>query len=264
MGVMFSVNDGLTDNQKKAAELMGITNDDMYNRLKRINDKDFYDVSIVIPVYNGEKYILESINSAKNQTWKSTEVIVINDGSTDGTHEICKQIDGISYYMKPNGGTASALNTGIKFAHGLWIKWLSADDVLYPDTVEKMMTYPPLNKEVIYYTHYDYIDENGKIKGSFVEPDRSDKSIKELKEEMLGNFFGNGSTSLIHRDIFKKIGMFDRLPHSEDYDFWLKALSNGIKMELMDMYSCKYRLHSEQLTNKIGGQLNDYIRSRYG
>jgi len=82
-------------------------------------------ISIIIPVYNCERYIAEAIESALNQTWEDKEIIVIDDGSTDGTAEIAKSYK-VIYIYKPNGGTGSALNMGIKLARGDWIKWLSA------------------------------------------------------------------------------------------------------------------------------------------
>ena len=252
----------LTYNQKLSAKEQGITETEYESFLRRVYDEDEYDVSIIIPVYNGEKYILESINSALSQSYKKCEVIVVNDGSTDNTNKICQNINNITYYNKINGGTGSALNTGIRYARGKWIKWLSADDVLLSNAVAEMMSREP-KEDTIYYTNYHYIDEIGNVIGCFNEPDRNHKSISELKQEMMGNFYGNGSTSLIHSNVFKKIGMFAELPHSEDLDFWLKALSNGIRLEHLPIYTLLYRLHDEQLTKKVGGSLNDFIRSKY-
>ena len=259
---MFLESGELTNNQKQAAKYLGIDEEEMKKRVKRQYDKDSYTVSIIIPVYNGGKYIEEAVNSALSQTYPSCEVIVVNDGSTDDTHDICKRIDHITYYAKVNGGTGSALNTGIRYARGKWIKWLSADDVLLSNAVANMMSREP-KENTIYYTNYHYIDPNGNIIGCFNEPERNHKTIVELKSEMMGNFYGNGSSSLIHSSVFKKIGMFAELPHSEDYDFWLRALSNGIRLEHIPIYTLLYRLHPEQLTNKIGGSLNGEIRSKY-
>jgi teichuronic acid biosynthesis glycosyltransferase TuaG len=88
-------------------------------------------VSIIIPVYNCQKYVGYAIESALNQTYEDVEVIVIDDGSFDDTLDIITQFDGITVLVKNNGGTASALNEGIKTAKGDWIHWLSADDVLH-------------------------------------------------------------------------------------------------------------------------------------
>src|SRR4026207_13272 len=89
-------------------------------------------VSIVIPVYNGANFMREAINSALAQTYKNTEVIVVNDGSTDNglTDAIAKEYgDKICYFRKENGGCGSALNMGIANMKGDYFSWLSHDDV---------------------------------------------------------------------------------------------------------------------------------------
>jgi GT2 family glycosyltransferase len=107
----------------------------------------------------------------------------------------------------------------------------------------------------IYYTNYHVIDHRGIFLHDFKEPGHP--------EEMLWNFFfGNGSTTLIHSEIFEKIGNFDAgLPHSEDYEFWLRAtMLHGIKMKLIPLFTLNYRQHPDQLTNKIGGTLDKAIK----
>ena len=95
-------------------------------------------VSIIIPVYNGENYIREAIDSALSQTYKNIEIIVVNDGSKDNTDEICKSYGKkIKYIKKENGGVATALNTGIKAAKGQYIAWLSHDDLYKENRIEK-------------------------------------------------------------------------------------------------------------------------------
>jgi GT2 family glycosyltransferase len=251
--------DGLTDNQKKAADLIHMSYEEME---KRLSVKEF-EVSIIIPVYNGEKYILEAVISALNQTIPC-EVIVVNDGSTDKTHELLCGVPNITYLIKPNGGTASALNIGIRNSNGNWIHWLSADDVLYEDAVEKMLKNID-NNEKIYYSNYDIIDENSGRIGEFIEPiERNFRTREERFKELMGNYYGNGSSSMIHRSVFEKIGYFDEsIQHSEDYEFMLRAISKGIDLKLIPIKTLKYRYHSEQMTHKVGGSLNDVIRSRY-
>ena len=261
MGI--SLKDGLTENHKKAADLMGITYDEMYNRLLKLQPDFIYPCSIIIPVYNCEKYIIQAVESALNQT-VACEVIVVNDGSTDLTHDILCSMADITYLIKPNGGTASALNLGIRNSHGNWIHWLSADDILYPDAVEKMLRNID-NNEKIYYSNYDIINEYSEFIGEFIEPiERNFRTREERFKELMGNYYGNGSSTMIHKSVFDKIGYFDEtLQHSEDFDFLLKAIKNGIDLKLIPIKTLKYRYHSEQLTKKYGGQLNDVIRSRY-
>lgn len=229
---------------------------------KRLSIKEF-EVSIIIPVYNGEKYILESVISALNQTIPC-EVIVVNDGSTDKTHDLLCGVPNITYLIKNNGGTASALNIGIRNSNGKWIHWLSADDVLYDNAVETMLKHID-NNEKIYYSNYDIIDENSELIGEFIEPiERNFRTREERFKELMGNYYGNGSSSMIHKSVFDKIGYFDEsINHSEDYDFMLKAIKNGIDLKLIPIKTLKYRYHSEQMTHKVGGSLNDVIRSRY-
>jgi len=217
-------------------------------------------ITIIIPVYNCEKYVKFAIESALNQTYKDKEIIVVDDGSTDGTLNILTKITGITVLIKPNGGTASALNTGIRNAKGEWIKWLSADDVLYPDALETMMKRIEKMDDInnsIFYTHYDIIDESGIITHHFEEPETREDG------ELWKRFYGNGSSSLIHKKVFEKCGLFDSsLRHSEDYEFWLRCSVYGVKLQLIPEYTLKYRRHPDQLTNKIGGSLDEQIRKK--
>ena len=99
-------------------------------------------VSIVIPVYNGANFLAEAIDSALAQTYRNLEVIVVNDGSTDGgaTERIaCSYGDKIRYFSKPNGGVSSALNLGIEKMKGEYFSWLSHDDLYAPDKIENQV-----------------------------------------------------------------------------------------------------------------------------
>src|SRR4030095_3847429 len=97
-------------------------------------------VSIIIPVYNAEKYLEECIASALNQTFSEIEIIAINDGSTDSSALILDRFrDKIQIITKKQGGVASARNAGIKMARGEWIKLLDNDDVLYPTAISDLM-----------------------------------------------------------------------------------------------------------------------------
>ena len=258
--------DHLSEKHIKAARLMGISNDEMFERLQRMESDYIFPVAIIIPVYNCEKYIRESIESAINQT-VPCEVIVVNDGSTDGTHDVCKSINSITYLIKPNGGTASALNCGIRNSHCKWVHWLSADDVLYPNAVENMLkeiSTTPNNKNYIYYSNYDTIDESSNIIGEFVEPLHRNFLTKEERfAELLGNYYGNGSSSMIHKSVFDDFLFDESLPYFEDYDFWLKCMDNGMDLKLIPLKTLKYRRHSEQMTNKCDNSLAEVIRSKY-
>lgn len=231
-------------------------------------DKKVTTVSIIIPVYNGEKYLNEAIDSALNQTYKDIEVIVVDDGSTDNTPSSCfkplaQPNSHLIWITKKNGGTASALNAGIKVATGDYIKWLSADDVLLPDAVENMLWHAISEKDPhnhIFYTNYTIIDQHGKHKMNWVEP--------TPPPDLWKKFYGNGSSSLIHKSVFEKCGLFDEsLRFGEDYEFWLRATQlYGVHLTLIPVITVKYRNHPGQLTHKVGGgndkKIKDSIMSR--
>lgn len=202
------------------------------------------DCTIVVPVFNGEKYIAECLDSAITQ---DCEVIVVNDGSTDGTEKIIDKYNVIKI-NKPNGGTASALNEGIKRSSKTWIKWLSADDILKPNAVTELLKHV---HEIyhIYYTHYDRFGINNY---TFVEPDNNNLSLDEKKGLLLTRFYGNGSSSIIHKKVFEKCGYFDEtVGYQEDYEFWLRCLFwHNIPLILLDLNIMLYREHQGQLTEQ--------------
>ena len=216
----------------------------------------------MIPAYNAEKYIKEAIDSALNQTYKDIEILVCDDVSTDRTYKILEKYgDKIKLLRHDwNAGPAFTLNSCIKQAKGEWIKWLSADDVLYPESIDMLMEHATDHK-TIYYTHYTIIDKFGNYIKRFTEPERVESDLWKL-------FYGNGSSSIIHRDVFELCGLFDEnLRHSEDYEFWLRATQlYGVRLRLIPEYTLKYRRHPDQLTNKVGGtldaQIKDSIRQR--
>jgi glycosyltransferase involved in cell wall biosynthesis len=98
-------------------------------------------VSIIIPLYNSEKYIAETINSALNQTWENKEIIIIDDGSTDKSLVIAKSYERVNVIVisQQNKGASAARNVGIKNSKGDFIQFLDADDLLSTDKIEAQM-----------------------------------------------------------------------------------------------------------------------------
>ena len=120
-------------------------------------------VSVIIPVYNGINYLQEAINSVFAQTYENVEIIVVDDGSTDGTWALIESCNSkIRSFKKENGGTASALNLGIRNAFGDFISWLSHDDLFMPEKLEKQVEFMIRNPQYAFsYTDYIIIDSNG-------------------------------------------------------------------------------------------------------
>ena len=213
-------------------------------------------VSIIIPVYNTEKYLRECINSALNQTYSDIEIIAVNDGSTDSSLNILKEYDKkISIIDKKNGGTASALNAGIRKMTGEWFKWISSDDYLEKNAVEELINGAKVvgneSKNLIFYGNEDFIDEDGKIIGEYMEQNRNNLTNFEQGVILLNNNFGSPATSLIHKSVFTKCGLFnEKVGYYEDYEFWLRCvLLFNYNLFFIPKKIVKYRIHSHSTSS---------------
>lgn len=206
-------------------------------------------VSIIIPVYNGEKYIKKAIESAINQTYKNIEIIVVNDGSTDETEKICKSFNKkIKYFKKENGGVSSALNLAISKMNGDYFSWLSHDDLYYPNKIANQMDYIEKTKlkNVVIYCDYELINENDEC----ISKVFFDHNVTLYKPEYsLLRGFINGISLLIPKKAFDEIGKFDEKRRcSQDYDLWRKIIKKYSFIHLPDVLT-KTRIHSNQDTN---------------
>ncbi len=204
-------------------------------------------VSIIIPVYNGSNYLREAIDSALAQTYRNTEVIVINDGSTDGgkTEEIALAYgEKIRYFRKENGGVASALNMGIREMTGEYFSWLSHDDLYYPEKLQLQidwLAHGPRN--VILFSDYDFIDAEAKP-----------ISTKRLRHTEPGTIFYaliiegaiNGCTVLVPGSCFAEMGVFnENLRTTQDFELWFR-LAKKYEFRHLAQPLIKSRIHPEQ------------------
>ncbi len=136
-------------------------------------------ISIIISSYNYEKYLRNAIDSALGQTYQNTEVIVVDDGSIDGSQEIIKSYGNkIIGLIKKNGGQASALNEGFKVSHGSSIIFMDSDDVLGIDTAEKISRAQSLGIAKIHWNLF-IMDESGRTDGSKVRQNLSSGNLKD-------------------------------------------------------------------------------------
>ncbi len=212
-------------------------------------------VSIIIPVYNGSKYIREAIDSALHQTYRNFEVIVINDGSNDNgkTDEIVKSYKNkIRYFYKENGGVASALNLGIKVMDGEYFSWLSHDDVYLLNKLELQINYlqnKENRKKIILYGNCQLIDcDSNFIRDHIIKPVSDDKIIFSL----IKYSYIHGGTLLIPRSAFNEAGLFnEKLLTTQDYDLWFRFLKVGYKFEHIPEMLIRYRIHPDQGTRTM-------------
>lgn len=214
-------------------------------------------VSCVIPVYNGANFLREAIDSALNQTYPNIEVIVVNDGSTDGgaTEAIALSYrDRIRYYRKENGGVSSALNYGIREMKGEYFNWLSHDDLHLPQKVEKQMEAVLAHKgckPVICVCNYVLIDENGRELAR--PPENLEQYFRKSPLCFLSgetNLMIDGDATLIDKEVFTTCGVFsEALFASQETDMWFRSLEVADFVFITD-YLVAYRSHAQQVTNK--------------
>jgi len=184
-------------------------------------------ISVIVPVFNGEKTIEETIKSILNQTFNNIEIIIINDGSTDATLEVLEKIldSRIKIFSYPNGGLSASRNRGISQAKGEYISFIDADDLWTADKLELQWQALQLNPQAaVAYSWTDYIDQSSK----FIKSGRRIKINGDAFSQLLvTNFLENGSNPLIRYEALEKVGGFDEsLPAAEDKNMWLRLAVN--------------------------------------
>ncbi|MBD2464448.1 glycosyltransferase [Oscillatoria sp. FACHB-1407] len=180
-------------------------------------------ISVVLPVYNGEKTIQRTIESVLKQTFSDFELLIINDGSSDRTVEIVTQINDprIRLFSYPNSGVSASRNRGIAQATGEFISFIDADDLWTPDKLaaqlNALQTHPDA---AVAYSWTDWIDESDR---PLRPAGRSTASGKVYEKLLLRDFIESGSNVLIRRQALEIVGTFDEtLPPTEDWDLWLR------------------------------------------
>ena len=214
----------------------------MYVRKSRMIPK----VSICVPTYNRKDYLRETLDSIFAQTYKDYEVVVVDDGSTDGTAEMLKNISPlIRYYWQENSGDAAARNRLIKLARGEYITFIDSDDLLMHDAVERMMNVMEVEGgEAIVYGPYLRIDRNGHVYGRFKSRQYSGYITKYLFQ----NIFVYSCGSMFPKKVLETAGGFDTsLPVCSDYDLWLR-LSLKYRFVALAEPTFKRRRHAKNLS----------------
>lgn len=212
-------------------------------------------VSIIIPVYNGANYVCRAIDSALAQTYPNTEVIVVNDGSTDNgeTDRLVKAYGNkVRYFCKPNGGVSSALNFGIRQMKGEYFSWLSHDDEYDAKKVEMQIKLLIENgcENCISLCGTEFIDMDGeRLNKNWNMPADGICSPERALFEMKNNPL-SGIALLIPKKALMDGGLFDEsLRYIQDADLWGKIFLKGYSLIVDNTIYAKSRLHNGQQTN---------------
>ena len=211
-------------------------------------------ISVIIPTYNRKKYIKRAIDSVIRQSYKPFEIIVIDDGSTDGTYELIKKSyssSQISLEKQINNGVSSARNKGVKLANGDWIAFLDSDDEWFENKLELQVREIKKSKTfMICHTNEIWIRNGIRVN----QMKKHQKYGGFIFEKCLDMCRISPSSVMIHRRIFDEIGLFDEdLIICEDYDLWLRISSKYPVLYLDSMLIKKFGGHEDQLSKNING-----------
>lgn len=211
-------------------------------------------VSIIVPVYNVKKYIAETMDCVRNQTYPHWELLLVEDGSSDGTVETITnyieqtQDTRIRLIKQPsNMGAARARNRGLAEAQGRYIAYLDADDLWVPEKLERELAFMCEKDAAFVFTGYEFADENGKGTGRVVKVPATLTYKEALKNTTIFT-----TTVMFDTDKIDKGLLEMPIMKSEDTALWWKVLRNGYTAYGLDENLVKYRRAGKSLSsNKI-------------
>ena len=225
-------------------------------------------VSVIVPAYNAKTYIAHTLNSVISQTYKNIEVIVVDDGSCDGTAQIVETIAQrdarITLLHQSNSGVAAARNLAIQKSRGEYIATIDADDIWYPQKIEKQV-HCMLHAEPgtgLVYAWSVLIDERGLLTGGFITSDIEGDVFPLL---IFSNFIGNSSAPLIRRVCFDQVGGYSprlfklNAQGCEDRDIYLR-IAESYKFRVVKEFLVGYRkVNSSMSINYRSMENSNYI-----
>jgi glycosyltransferase involved in cell wall biosynthesis len=208
-------------------------------------------ISVVLPVYNGERYLAEAIDSVLAQTHRSLELVVVDDGSSDGTPSVLEGYgDRILRLRQENLGPGAARNAGLARAAGDFISFMDADDVLHPEKLEKQLATLEANPTADMcnaYVQNFWIEE--------LQDERQQLSGWTMARPQLGYLLQG---ILVRRSVFARVGAFDDgLRVANDTDWFVRASERGMVMQSLDEVLLYRRIHKTNITRVRAGEMRD-------
>jgi glycosyltransferase involved in cell wall biosynthesis len=209
-------------------------------------------VSVIIPVYNCERYLAEAIESVLTQAYDHIEVIVVDDGSTDNSAAIVKNYEPLRYYFQPHGGIGVALNLGIKESRGSFFAFLDADDLWTNNKLIRQMKvfkHNP-NPDIVF----------GHIMNFFSQEmdEETRRTLKSSNESIPGYCKGS---MVIKREAFLSVGPFATNWELGDFfDWYLRAMEKGLTSLMLPEVVLRRRIHSSNKVIRDRNHQTDYIR----
>ncbi len=206
-------------------------------------------ISVIIPTYNRRQTLRRAVESVLNQTFRDFELIVVDDGSSDGTHEDWQSCPNVTYLKQSHGGVSKARNAGIVNSRSQFIAFLDSDDEWKPEKLARQLHF--------FETHPDsLISQTEEIwirRGKRVNPMKKHKKYGGLIfKECLPLCIVSPSAVMMKRELFHEIGYFDEtLPACEDYDMWLRVSAKYPIDLIEEPLVIKYGGHPDQLSRTV-------------
>ena len=197
-------------------------------------------MSVVVTVYNGQRYLAETLQSVCSQSYTPMEVIVVDDGSTDGSAGIIQSFKGARYMYQPNQGVAIARNTGIRECSGEFIAFIDQDDLWHPQKLAVQIKCLQSDSRLGYVLVYEML---------FLE-EGAPRSVRG-KQKLLNSPHPSYTPSALvaRKDVFKTVGVFDpQYRISDDADWFFRAKTASIPMEVHPEMLLKRRIHAGNIS----------------
>lgn len=207
-------------------------------------------ISVILPIYNGEKYLNDAIDSILNQSFRDFELILIDDGSSDSSLSIAQEYKNndsrVVLIAQKNAGLAATLNKGISISKGQYIARMDQDDISLASRFYEQVKALESGSDICG-CHFLVIDESSRLIDSFVMP-RTDESILAVLSQ--GPPFAHGSVMFKRSfwDAHKLSYSVSKYPHAEDYFLWARFYECGAKFSNVDDFLFKYRVFPSSLS----------------
>lgn len=227
-------------------------------------------VSIVMPLYNSERFVSETLESVFSQSYENWELIVVDDCSSDGSADIvkgyCEKCDGERvrlFKLDVNGGAAKARQAALSHARGSWVAYLDSDDVWAPDKLQRQLEFMRTERAAMCFTGYETIEEDG-----------THRNIVHVPGSMRYKDFLKQTITCSHTIMFDlshvPLGLLSEVrdvpyDYPEDLDTWLRVLKTGVVARGIDEPLAKYRRHegsrSSAKSKAVARTWNQYTRN---
>lgn len=238
---------------------------------------DDFLVTVGVITYNSSEFVLETLESIKNQTYKNIELIISDDASTDNTVDICNSwIEKNRSVLNVriittliNTGTSGNCNRILNSCNGLWLKIIAGDDLLVPDAIEKYVDFVRTDSQISHVVaNIKCFNRKGDLnidERAFTRyMCRKEATVKEQYSVITKMFFGDGPSYFVRKAALIEVGSYDeRFPLQEDYPLYMRMIKAGYRLYQMNALAVKYRIRDDSVSHNSDDESlfpNNFVR----